>query len=596
MEADFRDGAMDLCRAKDKEAICHHAYRPKGGTNTRYYITDQIVVKFKKTLSKSRIESILAKAGVKIVKEYPGSENTFLLQVMSDAGQNPIKVANALAERKDVEYAEPSLINRFRQFYTPTDSYFDRQWHLRAWNAAELVQDADVSATEAWDITRGKREVVVAVIDDGFDLSHPDFFASGKIVFPKDYVDGDANPFPVTAHGDYHGTPCAGVAVAEENGQGVVGVAPGCAFMPVRFPLSADDDFLWEIFDFVGKHADVISCSWGPPPVYAPLGQLLTDKFHQLATTGGPRKKGCVILFAAANFNAPLNDPDNTRFEWRHPNYGVVNTDGPILNGNAAHPDVIAVAASTSMNRKATYSNWGKEVSVCAPSNNFHPLDPNTRVPGRGIWTTDNEEFGSGFTGGSRFTGAFGGTSSATPLAAGVAALVISVNENLSATEVKNILQDTADKIVDAEPDPILGTSKGSYDDTGHSEWFGYGRVNAFKAVQRAWELFDDETGISEIQIGESGNGKLSKTGDSKIFKVILGGKLAVTLDGPDGKDFDLYVKRGAFPTLDNYDARGYTNSADEKVVIQPVEPGEYFIMVRSYSGSGDFELDVKLE
>lgn len=80
--------------------------------------------------------------------------------------------------------------------------------------------------------------------------------------------------------------------------------------------------------------------------------------------------------------------------------------------------------------------------------------------PDLGIWTTDNEEFGDGFTGGSRFTGHFGGTSSATALVAGIAGLVISANPDLSASEVKQILQETADKIEDPEPDPVLGLNK----------------------------------------------------------------------------------------------------------------------------------------
>jgi len=593
---DQRDGAMERFRSEEVEGICHHAYRPKGDPGTRYYLTDQIVVKFKPDVSRAAIESILTEAGVRLLKEYPGSPPAFLLQVTRSAGKNPIKVANALAEREEVAYAEPNLVNRFQSFYIPQDAYFDRQWHLRSWDGPELVADADVSATEAWDVTRGSRNVVIALIDDGFDLSHPDFTGQGKVVNPKDYVDGDSNPFPVTAHGDYHGTPCAGVALAEENGQGVVGVAPGCAFMPVRFPLSADDDFLWEIFDYVGKRADVISCSWGPPPVYAPLGQLLTDKFHELATTGGPRKKGCVIVFAAGNYNAPLNDPNNTGFRWRHPVYGIQETKGAILNGNAAHPDVIAVAASTSLNKKAVYSNWGREISVCAPSNNFHPLNPQTPLPGRGIWTTDNEQFGEGFTGGSRFTGRFGGTSSATPLVAGIAALVISANPDLTAAQVKQILQETADKITDPDPDPILGLKKGSYDANGHSEWFGFGRVNAAKAVQRAWQQRVDTTGISDLKIEATATGKLAATGSTQLFKVTLHPGLSVALKGPDGHDFDLYLKRGAAPTTENYDAVGYSASANEKVAVNPAQPGDYYILVRSYRGSGDFEVKVTLE
>lgn len=490
---DKRDSVMDHIRSQKLKGVCHHAYKPEGASNTRYYLTDRILVKFKPGISPGEIEVVLSKIGLKILKEYPGNSDTFLLQVTNETKMNPFKAANTLAEMEEIDYAEPNLVNRYQKFYEPRDTYFNRQWHLKAWNGPQIVEDADVSATGAWDITLGNRNVVIAIIDDGFDLSHPDFSGPEKIVYAKDYVDGDSNPFPERPEGDYHGTPCAGVALAEENGVGVVGAAPKCSFLPVRFPINADDDTMWEIFDYVGGKADVISCSWGPPPVYAPLSSLISGKFHELATGGGPRKKGCVIVFAAGNNNAPLCDMENTAFVWKHPAYGLVKTEGPIISGEAIHPDVIAVSASTSLNLKAAYSNWGKEISVCAPSDNWHPLDGDTPLPGRGIWTTDNEKFGYGFTGGSRFTGSFGGTSSATPLVAGAAALVISANSNLTAQEVKQILQDSADKIVDANPDPILGFKKGEYDSDGHSEWFGYGRVNASRAVKMAIDRLHEE-------------------------------------------------------------------------------------------------------
>ncbi|MGH8808458.1 MAG: S8 family serine peptidase, partial [Noviherbaspirillum sp.] len=208
----------------------------------------------------------------------------------------------------------------------------------------------------------------------------------------------------------------------------------------------------------------------------------------QLAASRGPRGKGCVICFAAANFDAPVKDLVNAGgFVWFDHGSGILRrTMGPILNGFAAHPKVIAVAASTSLNKHAAYSNWGREISVCAPSNNFHPRDSRSFVPGRGIWTTDNEAFGSGFTAHSRFTGRFGGTSSATPLAAGVAALMLSANSGLTAAEVKEVLQDTADKIVDTDDDVVLGTNRGQYDGDGRCDWFGFGKVNAAQAVQEA--------------------------------------------------------------------------------------------------------------
>ncbi|MEZ4714694.1 MAG: S8 family serine peptidase [Caldilineaceae bacterium] len=195
-----------------------------------------------------------------------------------------------------------------------------------------------------------------------------------------------------------------------------------------------------------------------------------------------------MICFAAGNYNAPLAVKDElSQVTWLDYNAGIHRvTFGEIHNGFAAHPDVIAVAASTSLNRHAAYSNWGPEISVCAPSNNFHPLFFGAFVPGQGIWTTDNEAFGVDYQPGSRYTGRFGGTSSATPLVAGVAALVRSANPDLTAVDVRDILERTADKIIDNEPDVVTGVNRGVYDADGRCDWFGYGKVNAAAAVAEA--------------------------------------------------------------------------------------------------------------
>lgn len=483
-----RDEVMNKMRRQlPKGAVVHHAYNPTGDPITRYYITDRIIVRFKSGTAAAEAEELFAKHNLDILKFYPSADKpTYLVLVTDGTGMNPLKCSVELQEDPRVEFAEPNLINRFEQAYLPTDNLFERQWHLRSWSGLDVVAGADVDAPNAWEISRGTRSVTVAVIDDGFELTHPDLSGPGKIPFQIDFVDSDNNPLPTQASGDYHGTPCAGVAIGEENGQGIVGIAPGCSFLPVRFPLAADDNLLWEIFEYAGQRADVLSCSWGPVPVYAPLNQFNYDQFTRLARSGSPTGKGCVILFAAGNYNAPIQDLNNNFFRWRDPSRGIVIQRGAILNGHAAHPDIITVAASTSLNKKAWYSNWGKEISICTPSNNFHPIDPTVQAPGRGIWTTDNEEFGFDFARGSRYTGDFGGTSSATPLAAGVAALIRSVNPELTALEVKETLETTADKITDNEADPVLGNQKGNYDSNGHSEWFGFGKVNAARALTMA--------------------------------------------------------------------------------------------------------------
>ncbi|MFK7806617.1 MAG: S8 family serine peptidase [Saprospiraceae bacterium] len=469
-------------------AVFHHAYTPLKDPATRYYITDLVIIQFAEGTSTKGIEKVMKDCGLQYMRNYPALPDRHLFRVTSSAGKNPVKLCTDIMDCKNVLHAEPNLINRFDPASLPKDNLFKNQWHLHGKKGIDLVNGASVNAPDAWKITKGTRNITVAVIDDGFDLTHPDLKGDGhKIVHAKDFVDGDLHPFPTVENYDYHGTPCAGVAIGEENGSGIVGAAPGCSFMPIRFDLAADDNMLYEIFEYVGAKADVISCSWGPVPVYAPLSSLLSDQFTRLAKEGGPRKKGVVIVFAAGNFNAPLKDLTNKNgFEWRHPSRGIVKNSQAILNGNAIHPGVIAVSASTSQNRKSAYSNWGKEITICAPSDNWHPIDPQAYVPGRGIWTTDNETFGVGFSDNSRYTGHFGGTSSATPLVAGIAALMLSANPNLTAKEVKTMLRKSADKITDKKADIVLKHKKGTYNSKGHSEWFGYGKVNAAEAVKLA--------------------------------------------------------------------------------------------------------------
>jgi subtilisin family serine protease len=222
--------------------------------------------------------------------------------------------------------------------------------------------------------------------------------------------------------------------------------------------------------------ADVISCSWGPADgrwfdpadprhsVRAPLPDS-TRLAIDHAVTQGRDGKGCVVLFAAGNGNEPVD-----------------------LDGYASYEKVLAVAACNDRGKRSVYSDVGDAVFCSFPSNDFAfaaegrpaPLTP-------GIWTTDVSGTG-GYNPGSpatpargdakgNYTNAFGGTSSACPGAAGVTALVLARNPELSRDEVKDVLRRSCDQI-DLED--------GQWSPDGHSPKYGHGRLNAETAVRLA--------------------------------------------------------------------------------------------------------------
>ena len=564
---DDREQAVDRLRAEDR--VVHHVYRDQQSGDSEYLISETFFIKFKPDTPDSRIRDYFA--AEQLVVDKVMGEKTYLVRVTTDTGRNPIRAANAATSRDDVEYAEPNLIRPLVKFsFIPPDELFWRQWHLHAPDAArDLVAGAGIFAPEAWDMTRGRRDVVVAVADDAFDLSHPDFQGEGKVAARLNAgirgnennagIDWDDNVAP--RPGDYHGTPCLGVAVAEGNGTGVVGVAPGCALAAVRFPLSEMSDAHFIVmFHKISALADVVSCSWGYGPADAPMSTPLRDALATLARSGGRRGKGLLVCVAAGNNNCPVQDLDNTRTYRYRTRFGIRSYSGRIDRWIAAHPDVITVSASTSGKTRSAYSSWGKQICVCAPSDNWDDLGE-ISPRGLGVVTTDNEGAGpnSDFTPGSRFTDRFGGTSSATPTVAGVCALVLSANPALSAMEVRQILQQTADKDMSLETDTEVNEA-GDFND-GFSLWFGHGKVNAFRAVEMAFSAnaaersieASDDTPQDIPDDGEAVTGAIQVNEEGAITELRVQvdiehtyiGDLRVDLVAPDGTAVVLHNNAG---------------------------------------------------
>jgi subtilisin family serine protease len=440
--------ATDSLRKAKNSDVVSHVYTVDGTEEGAVVPTGTLTIQFKPGVDKARKEKILAEFGLEVIKDLPYMPEGHTVRLTDESDKNPLKICEQLQRRDEITTAEPDLAFRIRSQYRPSDSLFAEQWHLaNHGDHLGLAEGADVKAEEAWDVTRGDRDITICIIDDGFDLSHPDFDVPGKIVAPRDFGQNDFDPNPASEE-DNHGTCCAGVALAEENGIGVVGLAPQCSFMPIRMADNLSDGTLVDYFEYaMNNGADVISCSWSAWAAFFPLSQKVSAMIHHVATKGRTNQKGCVILFAAGNENSPLDGvKDGIQYH----------------QGFALHPDVISVAASNSLDQRASYSNYGPEITVCAPSSGS---------PGRGIVTTDRRGT-RGYTA-EDYCLNFGGTSSATPLAAGLAALILSVNPALAASEVKGIMMETADKI---------DLDNGQYID-GHSSYFGHGRINAARAV-----------------------------------------------------------------------------------------------------------------
>ncbi|WP_454746408.1 S8 family serine peptidase [Ciceribacter selenitireducens] len=450
------DKALDQLRLDNSVQVGTHVFELPLGRGI-YVPTGDIFVEFKPGTKKTDKQAAIDEFSL-IVKETRGSDG-FIMAITPDS-PNPIKVAAGLQNNKIVEIAEPDLASlaAIKSVLLPTDLLLGEHWHLKNTgfhrnSDVGFEKGADARVIEAWNAagTYGQPAVVVAVIDDGFDLGHPDLSTPGKVVQPWDFTRRSADPHP--GMGDWHGTACAGVAVAAVGAGGVVGAAPGCTLMPVRWGTSLSDAQVEAWFDYVtAKGAWVVSCSWGAQNPYFPLSTRIQRAVSKCAIQGRGGK-GCVVVFAAGNSNHDINDPVNLT-----------------LDGFAIHPDVITVAASTSMDARSNYSNFGKEISICAPSSG---------AGGWGILTCDvtgvNSRTGAplGYVNGD-YTYDFGGTSSACPLVAGIAALVLSVKPEMTSSEVKELLQGTARKI-----------GKASDYTNGHSTFYGYGCVNALDAVQQ---------------------------------------------------------------------------------------------------------------
>lgn len=443
-----------------KEADVQFAGRvlAERASGTPVLYTENLFVKFDDDLAASRCRALLRNLRLGIKRELDYARNAYFVGASEGIGQEVFVIAERLLRHADVQLCHPELVRRIQW-----RAAFPAQWHLKKTTIGGQEFKAHVEAEAAWATSQGEG-ITIAVIDDGVDLDHEEFAGSGKIVAPRDVTRGTNDSRPGSR--DNHGTACAGVACASGL-HGASGVAPKARLMPIRLASALGSQQEADAFIWAATHgADVISCSWGPAdgdwwdpndPVHDEVAPLLdsTRLAIDWVTANGRNGKGCVITWAAGNGNESVDH-----------------------DGYASYGKVIAVAACNAKGKKSVYSDVGSAVWCAFPSNDF------TTPPVPGIWTTDRSgtagynpgQAGKGDSAGN-YVNDFGGTSSACPGAAGVAALVLGRNPGLRWDEVKDILKRSCDRI---------DSAGGNYDASGHSQKYGYGRVNAKTAVSLA--------------------------------------------------------------------------------------------------------------
>lgn len=360
---------------------------------------------------------------VKITQPFaalPQMANVWLIQISPDS-QVP-KLIHELEKLMFVAYAE--RVPNYQLYYTPNDPELPQQWHL-----------PQVNAQQAWDISKGSTTTILAIVDDAVLLNHTDLIDNiytNPNEIPNNNIDDDNNGYiddvngwdaadqdnnpnpPASATDTYftHGTHCAGIAAAStDNNTGIASLGFNTRILPIKckannspFPPAIESPYEGVAYA-IAANANIISMSWG--------GSLYSQTYQDMFTLA--HNAGIILIAAAGNDNT--TDP-------RYP---------------SCYNHIISVGATNEGNQKADFSNYGTCIDIMAPGVNIY----------------------SSLAGSLTSYGFNNGTSMACPLVAGLAALLVGFDNDLTPDDVENCLLTTAINI-DAINNPDYSGKLGS--------------------------------------------------------------------------------------------------------------------------------------
>lgn len=370
--------------------------------STRYFVPDELTVQFNADVDDAGASAIIADLGSSIITR---QRTAGYYTISVPEGNDVFSTIDRLNQLDAVRFAETSEIGfDDAQSVAPNEPRFAELWGLQ--NTGQTVQGTvgtpgvDINVVEAWQTTRGNRNVIIVVIDTGMDVTHVDLVDNllERGDEDWDFAANDESPDDERSHG----THVAGTAAAAgDNQTGIIGVAPECRLMPLRVNLSSGMNanradainFACERAKTFPERRYVINCSWRASGRFSAI----------LAAIDAAVDEGALVVFAAGNANRDMD------------------ARGPQYPG--AHPNAICVAALDSNGQRASFSNYGSQVDVSAPGVNTLSTIPSSRY-----------DFSNG-------------TSMAAPHVSGTLALIWSANMSLRNIDARAILEDTCDEI-----------------------------------------------------------------------------------------------------------------------------------------------------
>ncbi|MFM8413673.1 MAG: choice-of-anchor D domain-containing protein [Planctomycetota bacterium] len=409
-------------------------------------------------------QAVADAVGARLVGPAPVLADTY---VFAFPVEGMAEATKRLAEQTGVIWHYPLVARQATRRFVPNDPLFTDQWHLRNTGQVGGLSGEDARLVTAWDTARGTG-AVIGIVDDGLQRTHPDLSGRYSATLSYDFNDNDSDPTPLS--GDGHGTSAAGVAAATgNNGLGVSGAAPSATLAGLRLVAAPTTDRQEaDALIFKSQDIDIYSNSWGP-----------VDSGRDLA---GP---GPLTLAALRNGVETGRGGLGSIYVWAAGN-GLAQNDNVNYDGYANSRYTIAVSAIDNRGVQAWYSEPGAPILVAAHSSG------DSSGSDVGITTTDIT--GSGGYGSGDYTNSFGGTSSATPLVAGVTALMLEANPALTWRDVQHVLVNSARRNHPTDSDWVLN-GDGRF--VNHK--YGFGAVDAAAAVALAstWQSVGPEQSAS---------------------------------------------------------------------------------------------------